>query len=307
MRIFLTGASGLLGSNFAEAAARRRHEVIGTMGGWDGPPIPGMARQLRLDLRDLPAVASAVLAAFPDAIVNCAAISEMARCEADPAAAHRLNVGLPQRLAELAHHLGARCVHVSSEQVFDGNHAPYRATDPVAPLSVYARQKVESEQAVAAAAPATAVTVRAPLLLGRSPGGRRSVHERMFLDWMAGRVLRLNTDEIRQPGSADNLAEVLVELCERPNLRGVFQWGGTEAVSRHALGRAIAEHFNIAVAGRLEPVQLAGTAAAATRPLNLTLDLRPLAGLLRTRPEPLAVQLARLTVPPAALAWWQAL
>jgi len=307
MRIFLTGASGLLGGNFAETAARRGHEVIGTVGSWNGPPLAGVARQLRLDLRELGAVTAAVLEAFPDAIVNCAALSETARCEADPAASHRLNVELPQRLAELAQHLNARCVHVSSEQVFDGRHPPYRPTDPVAPLNVYARHKVESEVCVAAAASALAVTVRAPLLLGNSPGGRRSVHERLLLDWSAGRTLRLNTDEIRQPCLADNLAEVLVELGERRDLSGIFHWGGTDAVSRYALGRAIAEHFKVPPEGRIEPVQLAGTPAAATRPLDLSLDLRPLAGRLKTRPEPLGAQLERLNVPPAARDWWRAL
>lgn len=306
MKVFLTGASGLVGAAVAAVAARRGHEVIGVVGRWEGT-LAGVRESLRLDLRDLGAVTAVVLERFPDAIVNCAAVSEPARCDADPATSEVLNVALPERLAQLANHLSARLVHVSSEQVFDGTRPPYSAGDPPAPLNLYGRQKWESEQRVRAAAREFAVTVRAPLLMGNSPSGRRSVHERLFADWMAGRVARLHTDEVRSVCHADNLAEVLVELCERRDIVGVAHWGGAEAVSRLALGRAIAEHFKVPSDGRIEPARLQGGPLAMTRPADLTLALAPLAGLLKTRPQRLAEQLEELRVPPPAQAWWRGL
>lgn len=302
MRLLITGVSGLVGGNLAALAAAAGHEVIGVVGRWDGAPLAGVTKQLRADLRDAAQIAALVRDAAPDAIVNGAAQSEPAKCDEDPVTSQALNVQLPRVLAEEAQRRGARFVHLSSEQVFAGDRAPYRTGDPVAPLNLYARQKVESERAVAAAAPQLAATVRAPLLMGNSPGGRRSVHERMLLDWMAGKTLRLNTDEIRQPCSADNLAAALVELVARREFTGAFHWAGTDAVSRHALGLALARHFGVAESS-LAAVRLGGTPAAATRPLDLTLDLAPLAGALRTRPESLAEQLPRLAVPAHAQAW----
>lgn len=297
MRILLTGASGLLGGNFAAVAARAGHEVIGTVGGWSGPALPGLAQQIRLELRDGDALAAAVRAARPVAIVNCAAISDPGQCAREPERAAVVNVELPRRLAALARDLGARLIHVSTEQVFDGTRAPYGVGDPVAPLNGYARLKAESERVVGAAAPELAAVVRAPLLMGNSPGGRRSVHERLLLDWSEGRVARLFTDEIRQVAMADNVAAVLVELCARRELCGVFHWAGTEPVSRHWLGRAIAARFGIPAAGRIETAQLLGAEVAATRPADLRLDLRPLSERLATKPEALGAQLARLVVP----------
>ena len=205
MRILLTGASGLLGGNFAAVAARAGHEVIGVVGAWPGPAIAGLARQLRLDLGDANALAAAVRAVRPEVVVNCAALSDPAQCDREPGRSAALNVALPRRLAELAAELDARCVQVSSEQVFAGTRAPYRVADPVAPLTLYGRQKVDSERAVREAAP-TAAVVRVPLLMGNSPGGRRSVHERLLRDWAEGRVARLFVDEIRQVAMADNVA-----------------------------------------------------------------------------------------------------
>lgn len=306
MRILLTGASGLVGSNTAVAAERRGHTVHGLTGSWGGA-IPGLATAARLDVRDLAAVTGAVLEFFPDAIINAAAISEPVRCETDPEGSRALNVLLPQRLAEIAHHLSCRFVHISSEQVFDGSRAPYSRSDAVSPVNAYGRQKVESEGLVHGAAPESAATVRAPLLMGNSLGGARSVHERLFADWAAGLRVKLFTDEIRQPCTAENLADVLVELCERLDMNGIFHWAGAEAVSRQELGARIARHFGVPTEGRIETALLAGSAAAALRPANLALDLKPLAGFLKTRVQSLDEQLESLRVPRAAREWWSAL
>ncbi len=297
MRLFLTGASGLLGGNFAAAAARAGHEVTGVVGTWAGAAIPGLVRQLRLDLCDGDALAAAVREARPEAIVNCAALTEPAQCDREPERAAVLNVDLPRRLAELSAGLGVRLVHVSSEQVFDGTRSPYGVADPVAPLTLYGRQKVESECAVLAAASGLGAAVRVPLLLGNSPGGRRSVHERLLRDWCEGRVARLFTDEIRQVCMADNLAAALLELCAPGAPKGVLHWAGAEPVSRYTLGLAIAAQFGLPAEKLIVATQLAGTPLAATRQHDLSMDLRPLSEMLATRPEPLAMQLGRLAVP----------
>lgn len=302
MRLLITGVSGLVGGNLAVAAAKSGYEVTGLVGRWSGAPLPGVAVQRAVNVRDASALVAAVREAAPDAIVNCAAQSEPAKCDEDPFASQELNVQLPRVLAEEAQRRGARFIHLSSEQVFAGDRAPYRVGDPVSPLNLYARQKVESEQAVAALTPHLGVTVRAPLLMGNSPGGKRSVHERMLLDWIAGKTLKLNTDEIRQPCSADNLAAVLLELATRREFSGALHWAGAEPLSRHALGLAIVRHLRLPET-LLTAVQLRGTPAAAGRPADLTLDLAPLRGALRTPAETIAEQLPRLVVPEHARGW----
>lgn len=306
MTIFLVGASGLVGSAFARAAARRGHHVTGVVGSHRGA-IEGVALLLPLDLTDEAATTSAVLDVFPQAIVNCAAVSVPEQCDANPALAQALNVALPATLARLAHHVSARLIHLSSEQVFDGARStPYSATDPVSPINLYGRQKVESERAVHAAAAEQAVTLRAPLLMGNSVAGQRSNHERLFADWMAGRTPKLFIDEFRQACTAENLAEVMVEVCERDDVHGVFHWAGGELVSRHDLGQRIREHFKlaetqapIARTSRTEVPEV-----ARKRQACLALDISPLAGKLKTRPQTIDEQLAELNVPAPARDWY---
>jgi dTDP-4-dehydrorhamnose reductase len=306
MKIFLTGASGLVGSAVARAAHRRGHRVAGVVGAFTGK-IEGLATQRRVDLGDEAATTSALLEEFPHAIVNCAAISVPEQCDANPAQAQALNVALPANLGRLAHHVGARFVHVSSEQVFDGaRQEPYSVTDAVSPINLYGRQKIESEREVAAATRGLAVTLRVPLLMGNSATGQRSNHERLLADWAAGRTPKLFVDEFRQPCTAENLAEVIVEACEREDLRGIYHWAGTELLSRYELGVRIREHFKLT--DRQAPI--VGTSrvdnpdVARKRQPCLSLDIAPLAGRLKTRPQTLAEQLDELQVPAPVRTWY---
>jgi dTDP-4-dehydrorhamnose reductase len=159
---------------------------------------------------------------------------------------------------------------------------------------------------VHAAAAEFAVTLRVPLLMGNSVTGQRSNHERLFADWAAGRTPKLFTDEFRQTCTAENLAEVLVEMCERDDLRGVFHWAGVELASRYTLGVRIREHFKltaeqapIASITRVEVPEI-----ARKRQACLALEIAPLAGKLKTRPQTIADQLAELNVPPLARDWY---
>lgn len=306
MNILLTGASGLVGSAFARAAARRGHRVVGLVGSFAGE-IEGVAEKRAADLTDPMKTTSVVLDVFPQAIVNCAAVSVPEQCDANPVLAQKLNVELPATLARLAHHVSARLIHLSSEHAFDGTRtAAYRRDDPVSPLTLYGRQKIESERAVHAAAPEFAVTLRAPLLMGNSPTGQRSLHERLFADWAAGRTPRLYTDEMRQPCTADNLAEAMVELCERNDLCGVYHWAGAELLSRHELGLRVRTHFKLdeKQAPLVSVTRAEQPEASRKRQARLALDLAPLAGTLKTRPQTLAEQLAELHVPAPYRAWY---
>lgn len=306
MKIFLTGASGLVGSAFARIAARRGHHVTGVVGKFTGE-LEGLAEKWPIDLTQSELLTRQVLQSFPDALVNCAAISEPAACEANPQVSHAMNVALPARLAELAQHLNARLIHVSSEQVFDGKRStPYSERDAVAPLNLYGHQKLESERDVLHAAPRNAAIVRAPLLMGDSPGGLRGLHERLLAEWSAGRTPRLFTDEFRQPCTAENLSDVLLELVERPDVCGLFHWAGTELVSRFALGERIRDHFRL-TEGRAPLIAGARTdspAVAQKRQACLALDLSTLTGRLKTRPQSLAEQLATLRIPSSCREWY---
>jgi dTDP-4-dehydrorhamnose reductase len=307
MNIFLTGASGLVGGAFAQIAAKKGHRVVGTIGSFT-KEIEGVAKKDVLNLESVETLTAQVRTAEPQVIVNAAGVSEPAKCDADPIKSNALNVLLPAQLADIAQKIGVRFLHLSSEQVFDGSRSPYAVGDAVSPINLYGQQKVESEQRVQALAPRLSASVRLPLLMGNSPSGRRSLHERLFSDWSVGRAPKVYADEFRQTCTAQNVAEALLELCERPELCGVFHWAGRDRLSRVEQAERIRRHFQLSET--LAPLTIIrrsdDPAAAAQRQADLALDLRPLEQELKTPIETFSEQLARLIVPSPFEGWYQA-
>lgn len=305
MKIILTGASGLLGSAFAKAASLRSHEVFGVVNAFHGP-IDGLAGQKILDLSDLTAIEAFTLETFPDAIVNCAAISSPSKCDKDPGLSERINVDLPEKLALLAKHLFARYIHISTDHVFDGKHPPYRISSPTSPTSLYGIQKVEAEKRVLKLANEFASIVRIPILSGNSPKGDRSLHEKLFQALSENHRPALFVDELRQPCSTENVASVLVELCERNDFRGLLHWAGSQRLSRFQIGEQLLDHFGLPRSS-IEQATLANNAAFSARPPDLTLDIAPLEGKLKTQPKIFKEHFDTLIIPRQYREWYHSL
>lgn len=294
MKILLTGASGLLGHAYAQAAVRRGHQVT-ALYNQNLPQAEGLADHIQLDAISPDALTALCLELWPDAIINCAAISNPAAVEAEPRSAEKINVALPRLLAQLSTHLGARLIHISTDMVFDGHsEEPYRSTDMPSPTNLYAQTKLMAEREVLEHNPEDPVVLRLPILMGNSPRGQRSVHEKLIRSIEAGERPTLFCDEMRQPCSASNAAEVMLELTERRDLHGIFHWAGSETLSRFEMGQRILKHFGLP----LDSVQSAtqqDDPAHANRPSNLTFNLHPIVSKLKTQPVDFDAQLEELT------------
>jgi len=89
-----------------------------------------------------------------DFLINCAAITNVDRCEEEPTLAMKVNATTPGLLAQLATGHGARFLQVSTDYVFDGKlERLYRETDQPHPISHYGASKLAGEQAVLEASP----------------------------------------------------------------------------------------------------------------------------------------------------------
>ena len=90
--------------------------------------------------------------ARPDWVIHCAAIANLEECEANPSLARQINGNLPGELAAACCDRGLPLIHISTDAVFDGTKdTPYTEDDATNPISIYARTKLEGEQAVQAA------------------------------------------------------------------------------------------------------------------------------------------------------------
>jgi dTDP-4-dehydrorhamnose reductase len=222
MRMLVTGAGGMLGSAVAAAAAAAGHDVV---------PLA----RAELDVTEAGAVRAAVLDAAPDAVVNCAAWTDVDGAEAAEPEATAVNGAGAGHVAAAAAAAGAHVVHLSTDYVFDGTAAtPYAEDAPPAPLSAYGRSKLAGEEAVAAAAPGRHAIVRSSWLFG--PGGRNFVDTILRLGGERDEVTVVD-DQVGSPTYTGHLAPALVAIAER-RATGVLHVAGTGACSWWDLARA---------------------------------------------------------------------
>jgi len=135
-RIIVTGAGGRLG-----AALVREWKAAGR-------DVVGFGRQ-ELDLAQ-PEQMRAVLGSTDfDVLVNCAAQTNVDRCETHPDEAMQINAHAVRALAEICEAKGARCIHIGTDYIFDGaKRTPYTEEDPVIPISHYGESKRAGELAL---------------------------------------------------------------------------------------------------------------------------------------------------------------
>src|SRR5687767_137834 len=83
----------------------------------------------------------------PDAVINCAAWTDVDGCESDPGKARSVNALGPENLARAARHVDSLLITISTDYVFDGQKDGfYTQRDNPQPISVYGRAKLEGER-----------------------------------------------------------------------------------------------------------------------------------------------------------------
>jgi dTDP-4-dehydrorhamnose reductase len=103
------------------------------------------------DATQLERVKSAITSLKPQLIINASAYTAVDKAEQDSDAAFLLNTHAVGCLAETAKALGIPLIHYSTDYVFNGTGTePWKESDPTGPQGVYARSKLEGEQAIEA-------------------------------------------------------------------------------------------------------------------------------------------------------------
>lgn len=267
-RLLITGGTGFLGGELLRQALPAGHAVAATYFSQEPPAVEGVT-WAPLDVRDALAVEECVDRVRPDVVIHTAFLQNGPEVMAITGE----GAGNVARAAAAA----ARLIQMSSDVIFDGEReGAYTEEDPPAPISPYGEAKARAEELVAAAHPGAAI-VRTSLIYGFDPIDRQT---QFALDVAAGRRDdRLFVDEFRCPIYVADLAAALLELAALP-YAGVLHIAGAERVSRHELGRLLAQ------ACGLDPSGIPAARSAESpvrRPRNCALAVDRAQRLLTTR------------------------
>jgi dTDP-4-dehydrorhamnose reductase len=217
-----------------------------------------------LDIADGDLVLRALEKDQPDAVINCAAWTNVDACESDPKRAFAANANGPENLALGCGRVNAVLITISTDYVFDGEREGfYTQRDQPHPLSVYGISKLEGERR-AQSVHARTIVVRTGFVFGQ--GGNNflsTVIERA----RRGEQLKAIRDVYGTPAYAPDLARRLRELAQL-DLPGTFHVvNAGEGASYEEFARAALDSAGYATA-ELEGVAGASLNRPAPRPRN---------------------------------------
>jgi dTDP-4-dehydrorhamnose reductase len=269
MKLLVTGANGFVaGSVLAQAGvdwevhAVSRREAAADTSHIHWHKCDTLAR------RDLVEVMRRIR---PDAIIHTAAIADIDLAERDRNLARAVNVEMTQVLADGCAEFGARMVFCSTDNIFDGEHAPYRETDAAVPRNYYAQTKVEAERCVLPLGN-RAVIARLALVAGLPMLGSGNSFVARLLATLkgGGKITVPASHEIRSPIDIITAAAALLELAAGDH-HGTFHLAGNDRLNRLELTKRVVANLGYpvelvsAVEGKPDP-------GRAKRPRDVSLD-----------------------------------
>lgn len=270
MKILVTGAGGQLGRSlhdvldgdsafevvYADVAEVSEFEVV------------------NLDITDVAAVSELVERERIEAIVNCAAFTNVDAAEDNPALAEKLNAEAVAGLADVMRSAGGLLVHISTDYVFGGDpyNTPCRESQKGTPTGVYGLTKLHGEEAILRSG-VRHVIIRTAWLY--SEYGRNFV--KTMLSLTASRPsLKVVFDQAGTPTYAADLARAIVTVLERFDSPeggpcGIYHYSNEGVCSWYDFTKAIAR-FSGQTACDVQPCHSDEFPSKVRRPAYSVLD-----------------------------------
>ena len=237
MNILVTGANGQLGNEMRIIAAGSRDRYIFT----DVNQIEG-AETTYLDITDLQAVRDIVAKNNVDAIVNCAAYTNVDKAEEDVALCTLLNSKAPENLAIAMKETDGLLVHISTDYVFGGDpyNTPCTEEKKGTPTGVYGQTKLQGEKAIVATG-CKHVIIRTAWLY--SEFGKNFCKTMMSLTATKPQ-LKVVFDQAGTPTYALDLAKAITVVLEKfdGSQTGIYHYSNEGVCSWYDFTKMIAEY-----------------------------------------------------------------
>lgn len=261
-RCVVIGANGQLGRALPLFFSTR-HEVVASV---RRNPRPG---QVLIDLSDIPSITETLRKVSPDLILIAGAYANVDQCEQEPTLCRQVNVEGPLEVARYAREAGSFVVYYSTDHVFDGSKNSCTESDPVHPLNVYSRTKVEGEAVIRETVPGRHLILRTSWLYGPDPE-ERNFPLRCLQRLAAGERVPVPSDQWGSPTYTEDLANATRLLLDRDQT-GTFHVTGPDFVNRYDYACRIAGRFEYPK-DQLIPTPTAELGQVARRALAVKLD-----------------------------------
>lgn len=241
MNVLVTGCKGQLGNELHKIITEKKSELGDIPQCFHGCKLTCIDVE-DLDITDQEAVRDYFSALKPDVVINCAAYTNVNKCETDRDAAFQVNALGPRNLAIACEETGAKLVHVSTDYVFPGDgKEPYVEWDLCGPQSIYGKTKYLGEEYVRDFCSRYFI-VRTAWLYGYVGNNFVKTMRRLGTENGAVKVV---SDQVGNPTSAADLAHHLLKLAATSEYGIYHCTGNGEACSWYEFTKKIMEYSGI--------------------------------------------------------------
>ena len=239
MNVLVTGANGQLGNSLRVLAARgdSGSQSGMTMLFSDVVDAPGV-ETIHLDITDLEAIRTLVKTYNIEAVVNCAAYTNVEAAEDNQELAELLNAKAVENLAIVMKEVGGLLVHISTDYVFgkEPYNTPCKEDQKGTPTGVYGLTKLHGEEAILRSG-VRYVILRTAWLY--SEYGKNFV--KTMLQLTATRPqLKVVFDQVGTPTYAGDLADAVLTILAQPK-EGIYHYSNEGVCSWYDFAKTIAE------------------------------------------------------------------
>ena len=237
MKIFVTGAAGMLGTSLLPVLQEREHTVVAT-------DIRFIAGDLgELDVRNLDEMSRMVLDFRPDMLIHLAAETDLEICEKQVDYAYETNFVGTQNACVVCRNLNIPLVYVSTAGVFDGTKPePYTEFDSPNPINVYGSSKLQGENIVREILPEHYI-VRAGWMIGGGDRDKKFVQKIIAQLDDGAKKIHAVTDRTGTPTYAPSFSRILEKLIQT-NRYGTYHLACKGRASRFDVAREMLRILN---------------------------------------------------------------
>lgn len=286
-RILITGGSGLLALNWAQATKGNMSVTLGLH--QRSVDMPGVKSQT-INLESINDLTCSLEEIGPDFVIHTAGLASVERCESDPHLAHHINVTLALNVAKACKRLGVGLVHISTDQLFSGEEPFISENHPVDPVNTYGKTKAEAENEVMDTYP-QALVIRTNFY-GWGTSYRHSFSDVIINALRSGSNLTLFKDFFYTPILIENLALAAHDLIDI-KASGIFNVVGDDRTSKYQFGLKVAEKFGLC-SDQLQCGILSEKASLVRRPHDMSLSNAKVSHVLGRKLGGLSEQLSTL-------------
>jgi len=236
MKLFILGASGLLGRELTKKASLLHDVFLTYNNNNNNLQISNNSKIKFCFPDDLENLEKILVTERPHVVINLIGKSNLDYCEQNKDIVFKLNVILTEKISNICKKINSKMIHISTDLVFDGKDGNYKENDETNPINYYGYTKQISEKKVLCNS--NNVVIRTSLVYDLEL--KSSFPKFIFEKLCNGENIDAFDDVFTTPILVDELSEFILRIVNTDE-SGIFHISGNECISRFDFAKLFAK------------------------------------------------------------------